>query len=187
MLLFVCLIFELSALNYWPLQLYMQQKQLQVTTHSLSETQELAKRIGTLVTAGMVIALIGDLGSGKTTFVQGLAQGLEVPSNYYITSPTFTLINEYPGRCRLFHVDLYRINSVFEAEEIGLYEILDGSGVTAIEWAERLADALPVEHLRIQFEIFENEYRKISILAYGSKANILLKDIKNWIEEKRWV
>lgn len=165
----------------------MRQKQLQVTTHSFSETQELAKRIGTLVTEGTVIALIGDLGSGKTAFVQGLAQGLEVPSNYYVTSPTFTLINVYPGRCRLFHVDLYRINSVFEAEEIGLYEILDGSGIIAIEWAERLPDALPAEHLRIQFEILENESRKISMLAYGSQANNLLKDIKNWIEEKRWV
>jgi tRNA threonylcarbamoyladenosine biosynthesis protein TsaE len=163
----------------------MQQKQLHVTTRSLSETQELAKRIGRLATEGTVIALIGHLGSGKTAFVQGLAQGLEVPSNYYITSPTFTLINEYPGRCRLFHVDLYRINSVFEAEEIGLFEILEGSGVTAIEWAERVADALPVDHLRIQFEILENESRKISILAYGSKTNILLREIKNWIEEKK--
>jgi tRNA threonylcarbamoyladenosine biosynthesis protein TsaE len=163
----------------------MQQKQLHVTTRSLSETQDLAKRIGRLATEGTVIALIGHLGSGKTAFVQGLAQGLEVPSNYYITSPTFTLINEYPGRCRLFHVDLYRINSVFEAEEIGLFEILEGSGVTAIEWAERVADALPVDHLRIQFEILENESRKISILAYGSKTNILLREIKNWIEEKK--
>jgi len=163
----------------------MQQEQLQVTTHSLGETQELAKLVGRLATAGTVIALIGDLGSGKTTFVQGLAQGLDVPSNYYITSPTFTLINEYPGRCRLFHIDLYRIENVFEAEDIGLFEILDGNGITAIEWAEKLADALPVEHLRIQFEILENEYRKISILAYGSNANILLKDIKNRIEEKK--
>ena len=81
---------------------------MKLTTHSLDETLSLGINIGKMLNAGAIIALTGDLGSGKTSFVQGLAKGLDVSERYYITSPTFTLINEYPGRYRLFHIDLYR-------------------------------------------------------------------------------
>ncbi len=158
---------------------------LQITTLSLDETRALGQKIGATVTGGTVIALTGDLGSGKTSFVQGLARGLEVPSDYYITSPTFTLINEYPGRYRLFHVDLYRIVNPFETEEIGLSDIMGGDGITVIEWADRIEDELPAEHLHLQFEILNDETRKIFIHAYGSKKNILLKETRKWIEEKK--
>jgi len=77
--------------------------------------------------------LTGDLGSGKTSFVQGLARGLEVPNDYYITSPSYTLINEYPGRHPFFHVDLYRLEDPVDFEDIGLYDILDVNFVVAIE------------------------------------------------------
>ena len=109
-----------------------------IITNSPEETQNLGIKIGKLVECGTVIALTGDLGSGKTAFVQGLARGLEISEDYYITSPTFTIINEYPGRCRLFHVDLYRVNDPEELENIGLRDIVNGIGVTAIEWADLL-------------------------------------------------
>lgn len=154
----------------------MVSKQIEIITHSLEETLELGQKIGGLLQEG-TIALIGDLGSGKTSFVQGLAKGLDVPGDYYITSPSFTLINEYPGRCRLFHADLYRIEDQIELEETGLYEILDSKGVVAIEWADRIQENLFNEHVSIQFEILDDTSRKICLTAYGPEAVNLLKKL----------
>ena len=119
----------------------------------MDETQKLGKIIGTAVTGGTVLTLTGDLGSGKTAFVQGLDRGLEVPDDYYITSPSYTLINEYPGRYPLFHVDLYRISDPMDMEDIGLYEILRNSGIVAIEWADRFENKLLSDSINIHFEL----------------------------------
>lgn len=126
------------------------------------------------------MALSGDLGSGKTSFVQGLARGLEVPDNYYITSPSYTLINEYPGRFPLFHVDLYRILDIMELEDIGFYEILDGNVVVAIEWADRIGKGLLPGPINIHFEITGDETRKINISANEFNDLNLLKKIEGF-------
>ena len=123
--------------------------QFQITTRTAEETQKLGKTIGQRIKLPLVIGLSGDLGSGKTAFVQGLAEGLEVPGDYYITSPTFTLINEYPGRFPLIHIDLYRLDSIHDLEDIGLDELLYEQAVIAIEWAEKMSDDLPADHLRL--------------------------------------
>ena len=149
----------------------------QITTRSVDDTQKLGEIIGTTVTGGTVLALTGDLGSGKTAFVQGLARGLEVPDDYYITSPSYTLINEYPGRFPLFHVDLYRITDSVGLEDIGLYEILDDNGVVAIEWADRIEQKLLPDSITIHFEITDDDTRKICITAYDLKNVTLLKNI----------
>ena len=127
--------------------------QIQITTNSTEETREFGKRIGLWLGDGNVLFLTGDLGSGKTTFVQGIAKGLEVPGDYYVTSPTYTLINEYPGRYPLFHVDLYRIENQVDLEDIGLDEMLYDDGVIVIEWADRLHEDFLFEHIVINFEI----------------------------------
>jgi tRNA threonylcarbamoyladenosine biosynthesis protein TsaE len=149
----------------------------QITTRSVDETQKLGEIIGTAVTGGTVLALTGDLGSGKTAFVQGLARGLEVPDDYYITSPSYTLINEYPGRFPLFHVDLYRISDPMDMEDLGLYEILHNSGIVAIEWADRIEQKLLPDSITIRFEITDDDTRKICITAYDLKNATLLKNI----------
>jgi tRNA threonylcarbamoyladenosine biosynthesis protein TsaE len=149
----------------------------QITTRSVDETQKLGKIIGAAVTAGTVLALTGDLGSGKTAFVQGLARGLEVPDDYYITSPSYTLINEYPGRFSLFHVDLYRITDSVDIEDIGLYEIFDNDAVVAVEWADRIEQKLLPDPITIHFEITDDDTRKICITAYDLKNANLLKNI----------
>jgi len=159
----------------------------QITSFSLDETLALGQKIGEIVVKGTLIALIGDLGSGKTAFAQGLARGLGVPAGYYITSPTFTLINEYPGRYRLYHVDLYRIASIVEAEDIGLLDIMEGDGITVIEWADRIEKDLPAGCLRLHFETTDDDTRVISLQAQGGKENLMLKEIKNWIEEQQCV
>jgi len=146
-----------------------------ITTHSVEETQALGRKIGILLKQPLIIALIGDLGSGKTAFVQGLAQGLDVPADYYITSPTFTLINEYPGRLALIHVDLYRLETVRDLEDIGLDELLHDQAVLAVEWADKLTDNLADSYLSMKFEIVDDEYRKINLIAYGQNAISLIK------------
>jgi len=152
----------------------------QITTRSVDETQKLGEIIGTAVTGGTVLALTGDLGSGKTAFVQGLARGLEVPDDYYITSPSYTLINEYPGRFPLVHVDLYRITDPVDIEDIGLYEILDDNGVVAIEWADRIGQKPLPDSITIHFEITDDNTRKICIFANKLKYIYLLKKIEDF-------
>ena len=152
-------------------------RQFQITTLTPDETQKLGKTIGKWIEHPLVIGLTGDLGSGKTAFVQGLAEGLEVPGDYYITSPTFTLINEYPGRFPLFHIDLYRLDGISDLEDIGLDELLYGQAVIAIEWAEKISDGLPAEHLTMTFEITDDDYRRISLIAYGHNLVNLIKTL----------
>ncbi len=146
--------------------------ELSKTTRSAAETQTLARQIGAAIHGPAVIALTGDLGSGKTTFVQGLARGLDIPPDYYITSPTFTLVNEYPGRLAFFHVDLYRLPSPVDADEIGLDEILGGDGVCVIEWSDKLPPAYLSNHLTVQLHILGDNVRQLDLIAYG----------QNWID-----
>jgi tRNA threonylcarbamoyladenosine biosynthesis protein TsaE len=156
----------------------MRASTIEIITHSLEETQTLGRKIGVRVGAGTVLALTGELGSGKTAFVQGLARGLDVPDNYYITSPSYTLVNEYPGRFPFFHVDLYRLDRLLDLEDIGLDEMLTTEGVVAIEWAERLHEDHLSDHLSVDFEILTDESRKISITAYGLDGVNLLKRLE---------
>lgn len=107
-------------------------------SHSPAETEALGARFGAAARRGCVIALSGDLGAGKTQFVRGLARGLEIAARVH--SPTFTLVNEYTGgRLKLFHLDLYRLDTPGQIASAGIEEFLTPDGVTVIEWAERLA------------------------------------------------
>jgi len=146
----------------------------QFHTRSLAETFMLAQKIGAEIPAGTVIALTGDLGAGKTSFVQGLARGLGVPEDCYVTSPTYTLINEYPAEsCPLFHADLYRLDADADFEEIGLYDILYGKNVTAIEWADRLDPGVLAEHIAVHIKIAVADSRLISVSSIASEECIV--------------
>ncbi len=153
----------------------MLNRKIQITSRSINETQNLGQKLGGWINQPLVIALTGDLGSGKTAFVQGLASGLEVPAEYYITSPTFTLINEYPGRYPLVHVDLYRLEDIHDFEDLGLDDLMYDQAVIAIEWADKLSDGLPAEHLAITMEIIDTDCRKISLVASGhNEVNLII-------------
>ena len=143
-------------------------------TTSPQETQLLAEGLGQLLQPGDVIALVGELGSGKTLFSQGLARGLEVPETFYITSPTFAIINEYPGRIPFYHLDLYRVDNAAEFSELGLEEILYGQGAVAIEWAERLGENLPGERLEVHLAFSDETSRSLIFHAFGANAQQLL-------------
>ena len=148
----------------------------ELITHSPEQTQRLGRCLGRLVRKGTVMRLCGDLGSGKTCFVQGLARGLGVPDAYDITSPTYTLINQYPGRISLLHVDLYRLNGRADAEAIGLWDLFGENAVMAVEWAGRLADSeWPVENVSIEFFVEEDTVRRIRLFGSGLEPDNLIK------------
>jgi tRNA threonylcarbamoyladenosine biosynthesis protein TsaE len=148
-----------------------------IVTDSAESTQSLGRAIGDQLTTSVVIGLTGDLGSGKTVFVKGLAVGLSVPDGYTITSPSYTLINEYPGRLPLYHVDLYRLGGATDLEEIGLYDIFHGQGVIAVEWADRLDEVSFPDHLQVHFETGDDDSRHITLTAYGLEMNNLIKSL----------
>jgi tRNA threonylcarbamoyladenosine biosynthesis protein TsaE len=144
---------------------------------SAAATGEVARELGRLAPAGLVIALTGELGSGKTTFIQALARGLEVPADCYVTSPSFTLVNEYPGRVPLCHADLYRLGEGADLEGIGLLERMNGEAVVAIEWAGYAGAELPRQHLTVHLEIVGKGKRRVTLCAYGLEVVNLLKQL----------
>lgn len=134
-------------------------------------TEQLGQKFASLLSPGDVIALYGELGAGKTCLVRGLAKGLGI-ENGLVVSPSFSLINEYPGPMPLFHIDCYRLHLDEEIQELGLEEFFDGPGITLIEWAERIKD-LPKERWNISFTILDESRRRIQITGAGSVVNRL--------------
>lgn len=139
-------------------------------TFSAEETKEIGKNLGKLATAGNIYCLSGDLGTGKTVFTKGFALGLEITDN--ITSPTFTIINEYQGRLPLYHFDIYRIASLEEMDDTGYEEYFFGKGVCLIEWAEQAKALIPDSAVWITLEkdyTKSDDYRKITITKGGEQ------------------
>ncbi len=129
-------------------------------SHNPAETEALGEAWGRDAQSGLVIALSGDLGAGKTQFVKGLARGLGVTTRVH--SPTFTLVNEYPGgRLPLFHLDLYRLETRAQILSAGVEEYLSPAGVAVIEWAERLRDELPANTVFVNIEILSETQRRL--------------------------
>ncbi len=123
------------------------------------DTYQWASKLAHALVPGSIIALYGELGAGKTCFVQGLAAGLGIDQP--ITSPTYTLIHEYHGTTALYHIDLYRINSTEEALNLGLDEYLDGQGITAIEWAQRADSLIPPHTIHVYIDAGSEEKERI--------------------------
>ncbi len=148
-----------------------------IVTRTAEETRQLGMHIGEKLQSGLVIRLTGDLGSGKTCFVQGLAAGLAVPPDYAVTSPTYALMHDYPGRLPLIHVDLYRICDEMDAETIGMWDLVDAQTVMAVEWADRIEDTRwPPESLKIDFQTLPDETRRIQLFGYGLQSADLIKE-----------
>ncbi|MYB94349.1 tRNA (adenosine(37)-N6)-threonylcarbamoyltransferase complex ATPase subunit type 1 TsaE [Candidatus Poribacteria bacterium] len=122
-------------------------------TESPEETQVLGEKIGKTLKQGDVIALIGDLGTGKTCLTQGIARGAGIAPDEIVSSPSYILINEYNGKVPIYHIDLYRLENSEEIAELGLSEYVEGDGICIIEWAERMADALPDSYIKIDITL----------------------------------
>lgn len=138
------------------------------------QTRDIGYKLGNLLTPKSVVCLIGDLGAGKTTMTQSLAQALKVDD--YITSPTFTIVNEYEGKMPLYHFDVYRIGSSDEMYDIGFDEYINGDGVCIIEWANLIEDILPDEYLYIEMN-YKETGREMILTPKGEKYEEIVKEL----------
>lgn len=147
----------------------------EILTRTAEETTDFGHRLGKVIAPGTSISLTGDLGAGKTTFVQGLAKGIGVPDTYYITSPTFTIANEYPGKdFRLVHLDLYRLGDIEELSFIGFEDFLDKISVIVVEWPNLLRETGFCFDLEIRMDFTPDFHRNIAISASGKIGSDLL-------------
>ena len=128
--------------------------------------------------AGSIIALIGELGCGKTLFTRGICVGLGIPERY-VNSPTFIFVNEYRGRLPVFHIDLYRLDTIAEEFEIGILDYLAkvDSGVIVVEWAEKILSLLPNDYLQVQFQVLSVRRRQIVLVGFGERFGSLLREL----------
>jgi len=153
----------------------MQRLQPFLITHSADQTVAVGKTLGKKLLPGQVLALVGALGSGKTTFVKGLASGLGMKEVDDVTSPTFVLLHRYPTKCPLFHLDLYRLNGLSDMEEIGWDDLIASGGIVAVEWAKKIDGYLPKDYLEIRFRFKNENEREISFHPHGAAYRNLLK------------
>ncbi|MBI3460360.1 tRNA (adenosine(37)-N6)-threonylcarbamoyltransferase complex ATPase subunit type 1 TsaE [Candidatus Acetothermia bacterium] len=133
----------------------------ELLSQSAEETRRIGQALAQQLKPGDCLVLIGNLGAGKTTLVQGLAEGLGISES--VVSPTFTLMREYQGRLPLYHVDAYRIKHLDELREIGLEDTMLAEGIVAIEWGEKAQELLPSGCIEISIDLLSDQYRKIRI------------------------
>jgi len=149
---------------------------LKIKTINPEETKALGYKLGKALKGGDVLCLMGDLGAGKTTLTQSIAEGLGVDD--YVTSPTFTLVNEYEGRYPVYHFDVYRLNDIDEVYDIGFEEYVYSNGVTIIEWANMIEEVLPKDRLEATISKGEDNEREILIEAKGLRYRDLIEELK---------
>jgi len=138
---------------------------LKIISKSVEETIGLGKKLASKLKKGSVVALIGDLGSGKTVFTKGIAEGLGIKNARYVNSPTFVIIKEYKGKLPLYHLDLYRLDHHTSLDEMNCEEYFYSDGVTVIEWADKIRELLPGRYAEVRFSVAGEKERKIEILS----------------------
>jgi tRNA threonylcarbamoyladenosine biosynthesis protein TsaE len=152
-----------------------------VVSRSAEHTRRLGVRLGKLLQGGEIIGLVGELGTGKTCFVRGLTEGLAVSRKTWIRSPTFTLVNEYQGRLPIYHIDLYRIESTVELEELNLREYLYSNGVSLIEWFEYFPAGEIEDHLEVELAYREGSKRQLTFFPHGARYEDLVKALQQQV------
>ena len=143
---------------------------LELKTQGADKTLKLGQVLGRMLKEGTVIALMGDLGVGKTVLAKGIAKGLGIQDEGEVTSPSFVLVNEYFGRIPIYHIDLYRLEDPEETEGLGWEEFLCGPGVVVVEWAEKISSKLPDERMDIQIQWVGEEERKMTFCGKGKRV-----------------
>lgn len=140
----------------------------------LEATEAFGRRLGALLFPGAVVALVGQMGAGKTHLTRAVAEGLNVRNSAAVNSPTFVLIQEYAARLPIYHFDAYRLSGAREFAELGADEYFRGDGVCLVEWADKVEVTLPPEHLRIEIEVVDSDRRRFHIRATGERYESLL-------------
>ena len=150
-----------------------------IQTFSQEKTLELASVLGNLIQPGDVVALIGPLGGGKTLFTKGLLTGLGLENDVPVTSPSFTLLNEYCGRFHVYHMDIYRLESKEDFLATGFIDLLYGNDITVIEWADKFPELLPEWALKVEMEIVNETSRKIYFSGFHLRSIEIVKKLKD--------
>jgi len=150
---------------------------IEIIVTDLAGTEAFGHRLASHLFSGAVIGLVGPLGAGKTHLVRAVAEGLGVLNSRLVSSPTFVLIQEYAGRLPIYHFDAYRLRSSQEFVELGAHEYFEGKGVCLVEWADRVEDVLPQEHLRMTLEIIGETARRITLEARGEPYQTLMRSM----------
>lgn len=157
---------------------------MEFMTRSPQQTLRLGSFLGEMISAGMVVALIGNLGTGKTMLAKGISRGLGVRDEGEVTSPSFVLVNEYEGRVPVFHLDLYRLDNWRQTEEMGWDEWVSGAGVALVEWAEKAMPLWPQEIIEIYFQWMGPEERRLLFKGKGKAAVKIIQTLgKKWQQE----
>ena len=152
-------------------------KTVRILSKSTDQTLRFGEQLAKYLRKGDILCLEGELGSGKTTLIKGIAQGLKIAPEK-VNSPTFVLMNAYHGRLPLYHFDLYRLEAIHEISSIGYEEFLYGDGVAVIEWAERLGQLTPKEYLRIELAHKGENQRLIKIFPAGTRYSQLVDSLR---------
>jgi tRNA threonylcarbamoyladenosine biosynthesis protein TsaE len=140
----------------------------------LDATAAIGRRLGALLFPGAVVALLGTLGAGKTQLVRAIAEGAGIADSRVVSSPTFVLIQEYEARWPIYHFDAYRLRGAAELFDLGVHEYFEGRGVCLVEWADRVEECLPAEHLRIVLEVTGETSRRLTLTGRGERYEALL-------------
>ena len=152
--------------------------ELVLKTTSAEETLEFGRRLGALLRSGDIVALVGDLGTGKTWLAKGIAFGLQVPEHEYVNSPAFDLVHEYQGRLSVYHMDFYRLDHLSTEDYLWIQEYLDRSGVCIIEWADKFIDQLTKGYLKLELSLGDSDdEREIQITGVGRGHDHLIKGL----------
>lgn len=141
-------------------------------------TQAFGRRLGQRLWPGSVIALIGELGTGKTQLARAIAEGLDIADSRGVTSPTFVLVQEYAARLPIYHFDAYRLNTEAEFAELGVHEYFESNGVCLIEWADRVVGCLPADYLRITLETTGEKSRRAVVEGKGEAYEKLTAELE---------
>ncbi|MGD0626479.1 MAG: tRNA (adenosine(37)-N6)-threonylcarbamoyltransferase complex ATPase subunit type 1 TsaE [Thermodesulfobacteriota bacterium] len=157
----------------------------EVRTEGPDQTLCLGRVFGGMLAEGSMVALMGNLGSGKTVLAKGIAQGLGVEDEREITSPSFVLVNEYQGRLPVHHVDLFRLQDPGQVEDLGWAEFIFGPGVTLVEWAEKVPSLLPDERVEVHLQWLNPGERRLVFIGKGRAAKELVNRLgKKWMKEE---
>lgn len=148
---------------------YPKKLSMKLISTSAEETVLLGQKLAAKLKKGSIVALVGDLGSGKTIFTKGIAQGLGVKNARYVNSPTFVIIKEYKGKMPLYHFDLYRLNHYSSFDAMNYEEYFYGDGVTVIEWADKIRELLPKKYIEVKLSVIDEGKRRIEINFYSRK------------------
>jgi tRNA threonylcarbamoyladenosine biosynthesis protein TsaE len=152
-------------------------KTVTITSHTPQQTEQIGSLLGSMLDKGAIIALTGELGTGKTTLVRGIGRGLAIEEGE-VVSPSFTLVNEYEGPLRLFHIDLYRLADERELIGIDYEEYLKADGVVVIEWADRIPQAIPPDALWIMLRYLNGDSREIVLRTQGDRYKMIIEELR---------